>query len=35
MRAARLLADGSRLKVVDVEVPALRAGSVLVRIEAV
>jgi alcohol dehydrogenase len=35
MRAARLLADSSRLKVVDVEAPTLRRGSVLVRIEAV
>jgi alcohol dehydrogenase len=35
MRAARLLPDSSRLKLVDVEVPALRPGSVLVRIEAV
>jgi alcohol dehydrogenase len=35
MRAARLLDDSSHLKLVDVEVPALRPGSVLVRIEAV
>ena len=35
MRAARLLPDSSRLELVDVEVPALRPGSVLVRIEAV
>jgi len=35
MRAARLLAESSCLKLVDLAVPALRPGSVLVRIEAV
>jgi alcohol dehydrogenase len=35
MRAARLLADGSRLTLVDVQLPAVRPGSVLVRVEAV